>query len=88
MAEHTYYNSPSLTPTTTARIFRQIVPSDTTEYDFDLKALYCQADGDVRLEDWAGSQTVFTLVAGQILYVRPKRVLVTGTTATIVGLWT
>jgi hypothetical protein len=72
----------------TSKIFRTLTPSDSEEYTDELKALYCLAPGDVALEDYDGNQTTFVVVAGQILYLRPKKVLATGTTATVVGLFT
>ena len=74
----------SISNVTTAKLFKVLTPSDTVELGMDLKALYCLADGDAVCEDYFGNVVTFPVVAGNMLYIRPKFLRV-GTTATMVG---
>lgn len=69
----------------TANIWKTIVPSDSVDQP-KYRALYVQADGDAVLRDFQDNDETFTVTAGQILPLQPKRVLATGTTATLIGL--
>lgn len=67
-----------------------ITPSDAADLAVTTRAIYVGGAGAVKLI-LAGDTEAITLVAvtaGQVLPVRAKRVLATGTTATgLVGLW-
>jgi len=62
-----------------------IVPSDGADLPRVPRSVYCAAAGTAVLRDHQGTDLSYTLVAGQILPVRPVRVLATGTTATLYG---
>jgi hypothetical protein len=62
-----------------------IVPSDTQPVAPRPRALFCQADGTVAIEDRNGTVLSYSLVAGQVLPFRAVRVRATGTTATVYG---
>jgi hypothetical protein len=67
-----------------ARSLRAVTPNNSTDLDFVPKALWIGAAGNVAILAFEDSAAV-TLVgcqAGQIIPVRAKRVLSTGTTAT------
>ena len=75
---------------TTGYVFYTLTPSDITEYPprTGLKALYILTAGDVVLVDHGDNTTTFlTLSAGTYLYLRPKIVKSTGTTASILGIF-
>lgn len=62
----------------------QIVPSDSADIDPRPRALYCSAAGDVALSDGVTTLT-YTMTAGEVLPFRARRVMATGTTATVYG---
>ncbi len=62
-----------------------VVPSDTLPLDPRPRALWCQVDGDVVIEDRDGTVLTYTLVAGQVVPFRAVKVRATGTTATVYG---
>lgn len=62
-----------------------ITPSNTVDLPTKPKVLYCAAAGTVALMDDSGTTLTYTLAAGQVFPFSPKRVLATGTTATVVG---
>jgi hypothetical protein len=45
--------------------------------------LWCQVDGDLVIEDRAGTVFTYTLVEGQVVPFRAVKVCATGTTATV-----
>lgn len=62
-----------------------VVPNDTKDLESykRVRALYIGVEGDVAVEDYLGTQTVFKGVsAGTTLAIAPKKVLATDTTAT------
>jgi hypothetical protein len=62
-----------------------ITPSDSATLSPRPRALFCQAAGEVAVEDRQGVVLTYTLAAGQILPFRAVRVRATGTTATVFG---
>ena len=70
----------------TSDLFRLITKSDSTTTK-GIRSLYIQASGNVALEDKQGNQVTFAVTAGQVLPVQPSKVLSTGTTATVIGLY-
>lgn len=64
---------------------KAVVPSDTAPVTPRPRALWCQADGDVVIEDRDGTVLTYTMVAGQVLPFRAAKVRATGTTATVYG---
>lgn len=67
-------------------LFRTITPNDSTSTE-GIRSLYIQASGNVALEDKQGTQVTFAVTVGQVLPVQPSKVLATGTTATVIGLY-
>ena len=64
-----------------------IAPSDSVALAIIPKAIRCDAGGTVRLMAMENDTVVnITMVAGEVLPVRPKFVHATGTTATLHGL--
>lgn len=62
-----------------------ITPSDATILPVTLRAIYVGGDGNLALEDHDGNVEVFTgLTAGSLLPLRPRKVMSTDTTATLV----
>lgn len=71
-----------------ARNAAAVTPDDDTDLAKATRALYVGVDGDVRVRMPDDSDVTFAALAGSILPVAVKRVLLTGTTATnIVALW-
>lgn len=62
-----------------------IVPSDSTDLAIIPRAIYCQADGTIVVRDAAGVDLPYTMLSGQVLVMRPARVLSTGTSGTFYG---
>ncbi len=62
-----------------------IVPSDSAPVSPRPRALWCQAGGDVAIEDRDGTILTYTLAAGQVLPFRAAKVRATGTTAMVYG---
>jgi len=67
-------------------LFRAITPSDVTATT-GIRSIYIQATGNVALEDKQGNAVTFAVTVGQVLPVQPAKVLATGTTATVIGLF-
>ena len=62
-----------------------ISPSDSADLTF--RAIWINGAGNIALRDEVGNDETFTVTAGTLLPVQPKRVLLTGTTASgILGL--
>lgn len=71
-----------------AQSWANVVKSDSTTYQPKPKALYVGGAGDVVLQDTQGNSATFACVAGQILPMRPYKIMSTNTTATgIVALY-
>lgn len=68
-----------------ARRHFQIAPSNSADLPTRPKAIYCQADGTIVCRDDLGVDLPYAMTAGQILPLRPVRVLATGTTGTFYG---
>jgi hypothetical protein len=64
---------------------KRIVPSDTAVVVPRPRALWCEVEGTVAIEDRDGTVLTYTLMAGQVLPFRAVRVRATGTTATVYG---
>lgn len=62
-----------------------ITPSDSADLSERTRAIYCQTAGTVRLRDCQDNDITYTVFAGLILPFVAKRVLATGTTATVIG---
>jgi hypothetical protein len=62
-----------------------LIPSDTVDEPIIPKAVRCQAEGTAVLVDMDDTAISYTLVVGEIIPLRVKRVNSTGTTATLVG---
>jgi hypothetical protein len=63
-----------------------VTPSDTVALDPRPRALYVNSDGDLALElPGDSAPIVYSVVAGQVLPIRPVRIHATGTTATIIA---
>ena len=77
------------TPTTTGFEFNELTKSDVTEYGVEvgLKAVMAMTAGDAVLVDHNDTSTTITVVAGQYLYLRPKKFMSTGTTCTLLGIF-
>jgi hypothetical protein len=75
--------------TTSAFTFYELTASDATEYapELGLKAIYIMTSGDVVVRDHEDNDTTLAVVAGQTINIRPKQVRATGTTATVMGLF-
>lgn len=69
----------------TANKWLTITPSDSVDQPY-FRALYAQTTGNVALRDVRNNDVTFAVTAGQVLPVQPKRVLFTGTSATMIGL--
>jgi hypothetical protein len=66
-----------------ARIFRAVTPSDTTDLPFATIGLRIAGAGNVAVHDASGNATTITgVLAGETLPIVAVRVLATGTTAT------
>ncbi|WP_018184148.1 spike base protein, RCAP_Rcc01079 family [Kaistia granuli] len=62
-----------------------VTPSDTVDLAIRPRALVFQTDGAAVIRDEAGTDLTYARYAGDILPIRAVRVLLTGTTATLVG---
>ena len=60
-----------------------IVPSDTIDLNPKPRSIYCQVAGNVMIRDKNDVDLSYAVVVGQILPFRGKRVMLTGTTATV-----
>jgi hypothetical protein len=65
----------------------QIVPNNSADLSELPKAIYCKAAGTVVVRDSAGTDLPYDMTAGQLLPIRPTRVLSTGTTGTYYGIY-
>jgi hypothetical protein len=73
------------TPSSPVKKHFAIVPSDSQDLADMPKAIYCQAAGNIVIRDSAGTDLTYAMTVGQILLMRPTRVLQTGTTGTYYG---
>lgn len=66
-----------------------ITPSDSDDLDVVPRAIYVGGSGDVKVDMLDGSTVTFkSLQAGEVHWIRPRRVYSTDTTATdIIGLY-
>ncbi|MGZ9812065.1 spike base protein, RCAP_Rcc01079 family [Pseudoroseicyclus sp. H15] len=62
-----------------------ITPDDGADLSPVPRALFCNASGTAVIRDAAGTDVAYDLMAGQILPLRARRVLATGTTAGLIG---
>lgn len=62
-----------------------ITPDDSADLARRPRALRVESGGTLVLRDAAGTDLSYTVFAGEILPLRPVRVLATGTTASVVG---
>lgn len=62
-----------------------IAPSDTEDLPVLPRVIYCQADGDIVIRDRAGTDLLYSMIAGDRLDFRGVRVLATGTSGTFYG---
>jgi hypothetical protein len=62
-----------------------VTPNDSVDVTY--RAIWINSAGNIALRDELGNDETFTVIAGTLLPVQPKRVLSTGTSATgIIGL--
>ncbi len=73
------------TPATAARRHFEILPNDDTDLPEMPKAVYCEEGGTIVVRDGLGVDLPYTMTAGQLLLIRPTRVLASGTTGTFYG---
>lgn len=74
--------------TTTAFVFRDITNSDSTTYEPEvLRGLLVKTTGNIVLVDHEGNSTTVPVTAGQRLDLAPRKVMSTGSTATVIGLF-
>lgn len=67
--------------------FYEITPHDTAEIDPRPRAIRVNLGGDIVAVNAAGDEVAFTLVSGEVLDIRFRRIKATGTTASgIVGI--
>ncbi len=64
---------------------KRIVPSDTQPIMPRPRALWCEQEGTVAIEDRNGTVLTYTLAQGQVLPFRAVKLRATGTTATVYG---
>lgn len=64
-----------------------ITPDDDNDLSPADQALYAAAAGTVAVTTVGGQSATFTVAVGDIVPVRASRVLATGTTATVLGLY-
>lgn len=64
-----------------------ITPSDTVDMAIQPRAIYCIADGNAVVRDGAGTTITYPVTNGMYLIIRAVRILATGTTASLVGLY-
>lgn len=69
-----------------ADIFRDITNSDSTNTT-GIRSLYVKTSGNIALKDKNDVTAIFPVAAGQIIPVQPTKVLSTGSTATVIGLY-
>ncbi len=62
-----------------------LTPDDDNDLEVAVRAVYCQAEGTVVIRDEAGVELPYTMARGEILLIRPQRILATGTTGTYYG---
>ncbi len=62
-----------------------ITPSDTLDLPVRPRAIYVNAAGDAVISDGITTITYTGLIVGQVLTMRPTRILATGTTASLVA---
>lgn len=62
-----------------------ITPSDTIDIVPRPRAIYCQTTGNLRLRDGSGTELTYAVTAGQTIPFRAARVMLTGTTVTVIG---
>lgn len=66
-----------------------VTPSDTVNMQ-DIRPVYCDAAGDVAVVDKNDTVIVYTVVAGQFLPIKPKRINSTSTTVapgSLIQIW-
>lgn len=64
--------------------FKLVVPSDTVQQP-SYRSIEALSSGNINFEDFDGNVTVRSVIAGQILPLRPKFISATNTTATLFG---
>lgn len=76
-------------PTSSATKAVDITPNDTTDLDVIPRAIYATESGNIAVILMGDTESVtLPIVAGMPLAIRPKRILLTGTTASgIVAVW-
>lgn len=77
------------TNVTTGYVFNELTASDITEYtpEAGLKALFVMTTGDAVLVDHDDASITLAVTAGWWLYIRPKKFMATGSTATLMGIF-
>ena len=86
MSQEDRYGSNATGLTSPATRHFSITPSDTLDLAIRPRALRFNTTGTVVVQDALGTQITYNVAAGEVLPIRPARVMETGTTATgIVG---
>jgi len=62
-----------------------IVPDDDEDLPVRPRAIYVQAEGNAVLQSKSGVNVTYAVTAGQVLTIRPTRVLEEGTTAELIA---
>lgn len=83
MSDPFVFHNPALNSPATRHY--TIEPSDTVDLPIRPRAVYVATDGNAVLQDNGGVNVTYPVTAGQLLMIRPTRILATGTTATLVG---
>ncbi len=71
--------------TAPADIHYPITPNDDADLPRIPRVLHCTVAGNVVIRDKEGTDISYPMVVGQGLVFRARRILATGTTATVVG---
>lgn len=72
-------------PTSCADDHFAITPDNDNDLPIKPMGIYCEGEGTIVVRDAGGVDLPYTMVAGQVLTLRPVRVLATGTTGTFYG---
>jgi hypothetical protein len=80
-----FANEYQLSLTAPANEHYTISPSDTVDLPVRPRAIYVQADGNAVLQSKSGVNVTYAVTAGQLLTIRPTRVLEEGTTAELIA---
>lgn len=63
----------------------EITPSDDNDLTPQPRVLRVLTEGNLAIQDFGGVEITYAVTAGEVFMFAPKRVLATGTTATVAG---